>query len=355
MTQDRVHRECVLAIDDDPIALEVIRAALSGSSAHTVLAFEDPKEALAYALAENETIDTVITDVEMPGMSGIELIRGLRASPRFAVTPIVVVTSRRDRQTLSLALEAGATEFLTKPIDRIELRVRIQNLLALNRARRAVETKATVLADMVERAVSDLASREREIIMRLSRAVENRDTDTGNHIKRVSAYSELIARGLNLANDLCADIALAATMHDIGKIAVPDAVLLKPGRLEPDERTIIERHAQDGFDILAGRDSRLIRLAAEIAVSHHERFDGTGYPRGLSGGAIPLTGRIVAVADVFDALTTCRSYKPAWPLSDAFTFLERNAGSHFDPACVSAFLDAREEVEHIAVSFADRV
>lgn len=355
MTQDRVHRECVLAIDDDPIALEVIRAALFGSSANTVLAFENPKEALTYALTGNETIDTVVTDIEMPEMSGIEVIRGLRASPRFAVTPIVVVTSRRDRQTLSLALEAGATEFLTKPIDRIELRVRIQNLLALNRARRAVETKATALADLVERAVRDLASREREIIMRLSRAVENRDTDTGNHIKRVSAYSELIARGLNLASDLCADIALAATMHDIGKIAVPDAVLLKPGLLEPNERKIIERHAEDGFSILSGSDSRLIQLAAEIALSHHERFDGTGYPRGLSGGAIPLTGRIVAVADVFDALTTYRSYKPAWPLPDAFTFLEQNAGSQFDPVCVSAFLHAQEEVTQIAVSFADRV
>ena len=307
--------------------------------------FTIPAEALAFARTHASEIGVVITDYEMPGMNGIEFICAVRSIPELLNVPIVMITSHDQRSLRREALEAGATDFLPKPMDADEIRARVTNLLALSRAHRALRDQATQLAREVESAVALVEEREREIVSTLMRAAENRDEDTGDHIARVSAYTSLIAEALGLDAAACRLMALAATMHDVGKIAVPDAILLKPGPLTPGERREMERHAERGHRILGGSASPVMRLAAEIAASHHERWDGTGYPNQLRGEAIPLSGRIVAVADVFDALTTERPYKQAWSPDRARAHIAENAGAHFDPQVVQGFLSRWDQVE----------
>lgn len=287
----------------------------------------------------------MITDYEMPDMNGIEFICAVRSIPELLNVPIVMVTSHDQRSLRREALEAGATDFLPKPIDRDEVRARVTNLLALSQAHRALRDQVAQLAREVATAVALVEEREREIVSTLMCAAENRDEDTGDHIARVSAYTSLIAEALGLDTAECRLMELAATMHDVGKIAVPDAILRKPGPLAPEERREMERHAERGYRILGGSASPVMRLAAEIAASHHERWDGTGYPHRLRGEAIPLSGRIVAVADVFDALTTERPYKQAWSPKRARTHMAENAGAHFDPRVVEAFLSRWDQIE----------
>jgi putative two-component system response regulator len=207
---------------------------------------------------------------------------------------------------------------------------------------------AAWLAREVAAAVAVIEARERELVTLLMRAAEHRDTDTGDHVARVAAYVSLVAEGLGLLPERCRLLSLASTMHDVGKIGVPDAILLKPGRLTPEERAVMEEHAERGYRILESSTSELIQLAAEIAWTHHERWDGAGYPRQLGGEGIPLSGRIVAVADVFDALVSNRPYKKAWAPEEARNHLVESAGSHFDPACVEAFLSRWDAVLRIA-------
>jgi putative two-component system response regulator len=323
-----------LVLDDAEMNNLVMVASLRPLAGCVPHAFTVPAEALAFAEARAGDIGIVITDYEMPGMNGVEFIRAVRRIPGLAAVPTVMVTSHDQRSLRREALEAGATDFLTKPADAVEIRARVTNLLALSEAHRAQRDHAAQLAA----AVALVEEREREIVSTLMRAAEHRDSDTGDHIARVSAYVGLIAEAMGLSAADIRQISLAATMHDVGKIAVPDAILLKPGALTPEERREMEKHADRGRRILGGSESPVMRLAAEIAGSHHERWDGAGYPHGLKGEAIPQAGRIVAVADVFDALTTERPYKQAWSPERARAFLQENAGSHFDPSVVEAFL-----------------
>lgn len=306
--------------------------------------FTRPAEALAYAEAHADDLGAILTDYDMPGMNGVAFITAIRSVPALVNVPIVMVTSIEERRLRREALEAGATDFLNKPCDPIEIRARVANLLALSRAYRQQRTHAALLEREVAAAVATVEAREREIITLLMRAAEHRDTDTGNHIARVAAFVDLTAQALGFTPEECRQICLASTMHDVGKIAVPDAILLKPGPLTGEERAVMERHAERGQRILESSTSPIVRLAAEIAGTHHERWDGSGYPRGIAGEAIPLSGRIVAVADVFDALTTERPYKTAWTPAEARAFLLDNAGSHFDPEVVAAFLSRWPDV-----------
>jgi putative two-component system response regulator len=202
----------------------------------------------------------------------------------------------------------------------------------------------------IEKATQALLAREEEMVFRLSKALEYRDNDTNDHTLRVAMFSRMIAERLGLSRQECDSIYLASPLHDIGKVAIPDGILLKPGRLDDDERAIVETHAEIGERILRGSASDLIKLAAQIAGGHHERWDGKGYPRGLSGETIPLAARIVAIADVFDALTTERPYKKALPVASALAILEAERGSHFDPACLDAFLSGYAETDRFDAS-----
>jgi putative two-component system response regulator len=306
--------------------------------------FTKPNEALAFLAMHAGDIGVTTVDYEMPEMNGSDFIRAARKLPDFAHVPIVMVTSMTDKAIRREALEAGATDFLSKPFDPIEVKVRLTNLLALNEARRAQTDRAAWLAKEVAQATKAIEARERELVTLLMKAAEHRDTDTGDHVARVAAYVTVIAEALGLEQREAKRLSLASTMHDVGKLAVPDAILLKPGRLTPEERLVMEEHASRGSRILEGSTSDVVAMAAEIALTHHEKWDGTGYPNQLSGDAIPLSGRIVAVADVFDALTTERPYKKAWSLEEARSYILTNSGAHFDPVCVAAFLSRWSDV-----------
>lgn len=334
-----------LVLDDAEMNNLIMVAALRPLTGCIPRDFTVPIEALGFAEAHASEIGIVITDYEMPGMNGIDFIQAVRRIPGLANVPTVMVTAFDQRSLRREALKAGATDFLGKPVDPIEILARVTNLLALSAAHRIQQEHTAQLAREVAAAVALIEEREREIVSTLMRAAENRDTETGDHIARVSNYTGLIAEALGLAPAECRLMSLASAMHDVGKIAIPDAILLKPGPLTAEERSEMEQHAERGQRILGGSASPVMRLAAEIAASHHERWDGRGYPYGLKGEAIPLSGRMVAVADVFDALTTERPYKQAWSSQKAHAHLMSNAGTHFDPKVVDAFLSRWSQVQ----------
>ena len=334
-----------LILDDSEMNNLLMMQALKPVAECEPVAFTSPVAALAFLQANVDRIGIVVTDYDMPGMTGLDVIAAARAVPGFAHVPIVMVTSLDQRSLRHQALRAGATDFLGKPCDPVEIQARVTNLMKISAAHRQEQDRTAWLAHEVAAAVAVIEAREHEIIALLMRAAEHRDSDTGDHIARVAGYVGVIACNLGFATPEVRSLKLASTMHDVGKIGVPDSILLKRGPLSADERAEMQKHAERGRRILEGSTSDVVRLAAEIAASHHERWDGAGYPRGLRGEAIPLSGRIVAVADVFDALVTERPYKTAWPLDRARGFVADQAGLHFDPRCVEAFLAGWDEVE----------
>jgi putative two-component system response regulator len=337
----------LVIVDDVPINNVLMEAAVSGLTESTRV-FECPLQALSFIQDNPSEIAALIVDFDMPGMTGLELVAEARKLAGFAHVPVVMVTSSEQRQLRRDALGAGVTDFLSKPFDVIEVRARVTNLVRLHKCIRDLEDRSGSLELAVAKAVEEIEAREQELVTRLVRATEHRDTDTGEHITRVSRYVGLIARNLGLEAGHCRRLALASTMHDIGKIAIPDTILLKKGPLTPEERREMARHTQEGYAILEGSTCDVVRLAAEIAISHHERWDGAGYPNGSARDAIPLSGRIVTVADVFDALVSVRPYKTAWTLEAARQHLLEQRGSQFDPTCVDAFVSGWAEVVEIA-------
>ncbi|HLO75953.1 MAG TPA: HD domain-containing phosphohydrolase [Magnetospirillum sp.] len=311
----------------------------------------DPVQALEACRAT--VPDMIVVDFMMPRMDGHEYVQAVRKLPGMRDVPIVMVTAAAERSVRQKALELGVTDFLAKPVDPAEARVRFSNLLALRRGHLQLRDRNRWLADEVRKATATVIEREQELILRLSKAAEFRDPETGAHIVRMAHYSQLIAARMGLGSEFCDLILKAAPMHDLGKLGIPDGILLKPGKLTDEEFSVMTKHPLIGYEILSGSNSQLIQLGAEIALSHHEKFDGTGYPHRLAGEAIPLSGRIVAVADVFDALTSERPYKAAWPVEKARQLLVDNAGSHFDPACVEAFLAEWDQVLAIRAKLSD--
>jgi putative two-component system response regulator len=341
----------VVIVDDNPVNLKLMESLVKRVDDCAPLVFQSSAAGLDWCLAN--VPDLLIVDYMMPEPDGLEFIRRFRASPLNADIPVLMITADHEKETRYSALETGANDFLTKPIDNAEFRARLRNMLALRRNQRALADRAAWLADKVAEATVEILEREREMIMRLSRAAEFRDPETGAHIQRMAHYSRLIAEQMGLPRQEQELILRAAPMHDVGKIAIPDNILLKPGRLDEEELKIMRTHAEKGYEILQGSTSSLLDAAALIARTHHEKWDGTGYPRGLKGEDIPLHGRIVAVADVFDALTSERPYKQAWTLDQALGFLRENAGSHFDAACVQAFVTRLDDVLMVRDRFQD--
>ena len=342
----------VMIVDDRSTARSLLEGlARSLEPDVTVECFAEPQSALEHL--QTVTPDLIITDYRMPGMVGIEFTRRVRAEKRLADVPLIIVTVVEDRQIRYQALENGATDFLTRPIDPQECRARCLNLLALRRNQKMVNDRAQWLEDQVSQATREVRSRERETLLKLAKAGEYRDQDTGNHIIRMAKYARLIAEELQLTAMECDEIESAAPMHDIGKIGIPDQILLKPGFHTPEESVIMRRHPVIGYEILVGSPSRFLQMGAVIALGHHEKFDGTGYPQGLAGTDIPLAARIVAVADVFDALTSVRPYKQAWSFQSALEYIQNNSGKHFDPDCVHAFERRIDAVSQIMRDLGD--
>lgn len=335
----------ILVVDDSRSSAAIITQLLSQVEACGVETCLHPVAALE--ACEASQFDLVLVDYMMPGMNGTEFITALRTRENYAFVPLVMITSEIDQKIRHAAFAAGATDFLNKPFDATEMQARVRNLLALRRAQTELADQARLLTSEVQAATRHLAEREEEVIWRLAKAVEYHDGTTGEHISRVATISQFIALGVGLDEEAARIVYLAAPLHDIGKIAIPDAILQKPGRLTDDEMEIMRQHVAYGSHILSGGSSDLIRIAEMIVASHHERWDGTGYPAGLAGQDIPIQGRIVAVADVFDALCSARPYKRAWSLEEAYAEIVAQSGRHFDPACVEAFKERWDDIRAV--------
>jgi len=279
-----------------------------------------------------------LLDINMPHLDGYQVIEQLKTLNDPLLPPIVILTAQHGKDFLLRALAAGARDFITKPFDRAELLMRVRNLLDAQFAHRLMHDQKLVLEDMVRQRTEELRLSRLQVVQRLGKAAEYRDEETGSHILRMSHCCALLARAVGWSEVDCDMILNASPMHDIGKIAIPDAILLKPGKFEPHEWEIMKTHAALGSKLLEGDDSHLMRMAREIALSHHEKWDGSGYPGGLAGQAIPQSGRIAALADVFDALTSERPYKKAWEVDAALDLIRQNKGKHFDPDLVDQFM-----------------
>jgi two-component system response regulator RpfG len=330
-------RSTVLVVDDQSTGRAILEEVVRSLDANiAVQPFEDPLDAIRWATTH--PADLVLVDYKMPEIDGIEFVRRLRLLPEYAHVPMVMVTVHDDRRVRYAALDAGITDFLTKPIDTRECLARCRNLLTVRRQQLALEDKGRLLEGMVQEATAEVRQREKETLFRLAKAGEFRDEETGNHIIRMARYSRLIADAVGLDPHEAETIELAAPLHDIGKIGLSDHILLKTGKLTEAEAKIMQRHPVIGYEILKDSPSKYLRMGALIALGHHEKFDGSGYPYGLVGDHIPLPARIVAVADVYDALTSKRSYKTAWLSEEAFKYLQAHRRTHFDPVLVDAFL-----------------
>jgi putative two-component system response regulator len=347
----------ILAVDDNAQNLQVMEAMLV-SQGYLVELAENGEEALR--IVETDPPDLILLDAMMPGLDGFEVTRRIKSRPDSSGIPIVMVTALTQMEDRVRALEAGADEFLNKPVDKTEIRARVRSLLKVKdyndhmvHHQRELEAEVASRTKELEEAFRSLKSANKETIVRLSRAAEYKDSNTGSHILRMSNYAAIVALELGYADKAAEDLLVAAPMHDIGKIGIPDRVLLKAGALDDDEWAIMKRHCEIGFSILSGSDSDFISLGATIAYTHHEKWDGTGYPNRLGGENIPLAGRIITIADVFDALSSRRPYKAAFSLETSFGIIREGRGRHFDPQVVDAFFGAQDRILAVMEKFQD--
>jgi putative two-component system response regulator len=351
----------VLIVDDEPSVLSA-HARYVEQLGYEVERAADGFEALSKLPLG---IDLVLLDIGMPGMDGFEVASRIRSQPEYSFTPIVMVTGL-DRETwYPRALEVGANDVIAKPINSNELRLRTRWLMELKSARDELEHRSQRLSEAVDKRTADLRSAleetsraERRIfdahldtIRRLTVAAEYKDEHTAGHIARVGVSTAVLARAVGFSPGQLDMIRHAAQMHDVGKIGIPDEVLLKKGPLDDVERALMREHPRIGADLLAGSDSEVIQMGASIALHHHERWDGTGYPRGVRGEEIPYEARICAVVDVFDASTMDRPYRRALKVADAIAVLTEGSGTHFEPSLVEAFMDCFKELEEVRNEF----
>jgi len=342
----------VLIIDDQATSRQILTQIVKSIDEFLeVKSFESAQPALDWL--HERPADLILTDYKMPGMNGVEFLESARAVPQLHNVPIVMITSHEQTEIRYRALELGATDFINKPIDHAECRARFRNLLQMQRQRLIIEDRANWLEEQVRSATHAIRVREHETLLRLAKAGEYRDEETGNHVIRMARFARVIAETLGIDDTECESIELSAPMHDIGKIGIPDQILLKPGKLTVEEFDIIKQHTVIGYEILRDSPSKYLRMGADIALGHHEKYDGSGYPQGLKGDDIPLPARIVAVADVFDALTSRRCYKPAWRDQDVLKLITSESGKHFDPQCIEAFMSQIDKVKSIRASLSD--
>ena len=341
----------VLIVDDQLSARTMLRHIIEGISPDIRIAdFGDPEAAMTWS--QEGDPDLLLLDYRMPKIDGLEFARRFRRNLAHRDVPIVLITVVGDEPVRQAALDAGVIDFMVKPIRPRELRSRCRNLLLLRQQSESVKRRAQSLEQQVLANLHEIEQREREILFRLAKATESRDNGTGAHLERMARYSGLIAESIGLSDEDVRMIEAAAPLHDIGKISVPDVILNKPGALTDEETAVMRRHPVMGYEVLRDSPSRFVQVGAEIALRHHERWDGSGYPDGLVGENIPLSARIVAIADVLDALTTKRPYKPAWSMDDALKYLKDHSGTMFDPQLVDALLKNAERADEIRRYFA---
>jgi len=337
----------VLLVDDEIVNVMLLEELVKQDGYFNYVSFTEPLKALEW-LSENEC-DVIIADYNMPKLDGVELI--LKAKKIHPNVLSVRVTANNNEEVMHKALEIGVTDFLLKPISSTVFTLRLKNISQLKSSLNLTAEFYKKLEKKVEQATSDLKQREHETLGVLSKAAEYKDRETASHIARVSHYSSLIAKKINLSEEEQEILFYAAPLHDIGKIVVEDGVLLKPGKLTNEEFERMKKHSEIGGNILDKSNNAFLQAGGVIAMTHHEKYNGRGYPKGLKGEEIPLYGRIVAIADVFDALTSIRPYKKAWTFEDAKALIITEKGEHFDPLLVEVFIDSIDEVRVIFDKF----
>jgi putative two-component system response regulator len=345
----------ILIVDDTPLNLDVLSSLLSAFRPRMA---GDGLTALRMALADPP--DLILLDVMMPGLDGFEVCRQLQADPRTCEIPVIFITALGDQESETEGFQVGGVDYITKPFNPTVVRARVQTHLELKAVRDALRDENVRLESRVEARTSELQAaltrlRESAVdtVLRLGLAAEYKDDQTGRHVLRMAHYAVSVARQLGWNAEDLDRLFHAALMHDIGKLALPDSILHRTGPLDAAEWVLMKRHPLVGARILSGSDSDIIRLAEVVALTHHEKWDGSGYPRGLVGEDIPIVGRIVAICDVFDALTGVRPYKVAFPLDKSYSILRQGSGSHFDPVVVDAFFAAEPEVLRIHRLYGD--
>jgi putative two-component system response regulator len=326
----------ILVVDDTPENIDVLKGILE--SRYSIRAATNGP--LALKIIDKINPDLILLDVMMPGMSGYEVCRILKSNPETARIPVIFVTAMSEIEDEQKGFDAGAVDYITKPVHPAIVLSRVNTHLVLADQQRACE-------ETVRRRTSELEESQRAAIYMLGEAGHYNDNDTGVHIWRMTAYAAALARTVHWSVNQIKLLELASPMHDTGKIGIPDTILKAPRKLTPDEWEIMRTHTEVGYRILSMNDTPLFKMAAEIALNHHEKWDGSGYPNGISGEDIPQSARIVAVADVFDALTMRRPYKEAWPIEKSLEVLRKDAGSHFDPDLVDRFIDIEPEIRAI--------
>lgn len=333
----------IILVDDEAPNLKLLARMLETAGYTNLVPISDPRRVMdEYHRARTNLI---LLDLRMPHLSGFDVIGLLRETDDPLLPPIVVLTADKGRESLLKAFECGARDYLTKPFEMEELLARVRNMLEVNRSQLLLYQQREMLDAMVRARTTEVLRTRMQVIEKLGRAAEYRDNETGRHIIRVGRTASLVAERLGMDTQYCENMLHAAPMHDIGKIGIPDAILLKPGKLDVPEFEIMKRHTTIGAKLLETEgDQGILALAEEIAASHHERWDGAGYPAGLGGEEIPLSGRIVALADVFDALLSQRPYKKAWAVDEAVAFIKENRASKFDPHLLDLFLELLPEI-----------
>ncbi len=345
-------KEMNVLICDDSItnALILMELIEKQISTHTIT-LTDPRK-IAPTLKEQQ-IDMMLLDLEMPYLSGFEVMEQVRLEYTPDQLPILVITGVEGKETRNKALANGANDFLNKPIDQVEVELRVKNLLKVRKSYIIHEKNNQILEQKVKQRTIELNHSIDALLHDLAMAGELKDNDTGKHVIRVGKYARILADGYGLPEKVAAMVELTAPLHDIGKIGIPDKILLKPARLDQDEKKIMDQHTLFAKQLISSHESPLIQMAKTIALNHHERWDGEGYPEKIKGESIPIEGRITAIADVFDALTTQRPYKKAWPFAEAVHYIKDQAGHAFDPALVTVFMNNLPKIEKVKKEFSD--
>ncbi len=335
MDEARIREAKILVVDDLELNIKLLESLLAEAGYRKVFSTTDPRQVAP--LYKDLAPDLVLLDLHMPHRNGFQVMEDLREIERDSYIPVLILTGFPDHATRLRALEAGARDFLSKPFEHVEALTRIRNMIEVRLLHNDAREQNRILEERVRERTRQLRETQLEIVRRLGRAAEYRDNVTGMHVIRMSHYCAEMARAIGWSEEECEMLLHASPMHDIGKIGIPDRILLKEGKLTAEEWEVMKSHATIGAELLSDSNSPLMQMAMEIALSHHEKWDGSGYPRGLKGDDIPIVGRIVALCDVFDALTTERPYKQAWPVEKVIAELERQSGKHFDPALVETF------------------
>jgi putative two-component system response regulator len=370
---ERIKQSKIMIIDDEQLVIKVVRRFLQSEGYENFVTLTQSTGAVERI--EQEQPDVVLLDVMMPEISGLEILRERRRIPSLQLTPFIILSGSQDLEVKQEALEHGATDFLGKPVEKIELTLRVKNALLLKQQYKDLEVHAHELEQEVQERTRQLERSREQILQCLARAAEYRDNETGRHVVRVGKYARVVGERLGLPKEFCGQIELAAQLHDLGKIGIPDSILLNPGKLSEEEFAVMKRHCEIGREILdpfaademeelrqnksdparlpSNLRSPLLVLAAKIAQTHHEKWDGTGYPLGLKGEQIPIEGRITSVSDVYDALCSVRPYKEGFSVEQALRIMLAERGTRFDPKVLDAFVDQIPRIEKIRKAYSD--